>query len=261
MMEYQLIRGSTANHEIPNSAFLYGESVFTTIKVVLGVSYFWNDHWQRLKENVAWLWGNDISPLKEIIKKSLEESLEGFKLGAIRITFYKLGSKLQWVIHGKKLDRVHLSPLLLKTVFHPCFSEQRPNTIKLGVYGEILKVKREVQGEGWDDILLMNRERNLLETTFGNLVLTKGQCAIFPHYEKGYLSGITKKHLMIALKEKNWKVEERVVHFSELPEMDSAWVTSSISGVRAVEKIDQVVFTANSSLGSIWLEYLGSFHE
>ena len=75
-----------------NRAFLYGESVFTTLRMVNGEFQDWEAHFERLRKGVEYVYGpfTDEESWVAILKNRLE-SLKHHESGdkVIRFTIYR----------------------------------------------------------------------------------------------------------------------------------------------------------------------------
>lgn len=263
-MDYQLLK-SSHSPSFENSAFLYGQSCFTTIKIVLRKAHFLDDHWERLERNTKWLWNEDINSFKQDILSSVEDFCKSARLAALRISFFKQEENLAWAIHQCKLDRVHQTAINLKTVNHPSFNPERPNYIKAGSYFDIIRQKDQAIQNGFDDILLTHQNK-FIESSFGNIVVVKNDeiiCA--PELAYGMLSGITRKYFMKSLKASGLDIFEEDISIDELKDIKVAFITSSIKGVVAVAKINETSLESDSEevlkYISLWREYVEKHHE
>ena len=263
-MDYQLLK-SSHSPTYENSAFLYGQSCFTTIKIALRKAHFIEDHWERLKGNAQWLWNEEIEIFKDEVFSHVDEFCKTARLAAIRISFFKQDEKIAWVIHQSKLDRVHQAPLNLKTIVHPSFNPIRPNFIKAGSYFDIIRQKDQAIQNDFDDILLTHQNK-FIESSFGNIIFIKNDGKLYaPVSEYGMLSGITRKHFLKSLIASGLEVIEEDVSTDEFKEIKAAFVTSSIKGVVTVAKINETSLETETEevlkYISLWREYVEKYHE
>lgn len=244
-----------------SSAFLYGQSVFTTLKIVLREVYFWDDHWQRLEQNTQWLWQRSLQDKRDEIEACVFGYKKSARLAALRISIFKVDDELGWAIHECKLDRIHQTPLKIKLTEHPAFIQRRPHYVKMAAYGDVLRVKEQYLKEGFDDVLF-SHEHKIAESIFGNIFfLMKSGEVVTPASEYGILMGITRHHVIKALEEKGRQVSQREFFCHELDHVSGAFLTSSIQGVRFIEKIDQLELKCESDeVITIWRNYLEHNH-
>ena len=253
-----------------NSAFYWGESVFTTFLMEEGGYFFLEDHWKRVSLARRWQWGGgegeSSCPPQELLTCLREQQGAGRK--RVRLTFF-----LQGDLEGEKREHWLLrfspatsqkaeAPLKLKCLAHPHLAWQRPSQVKVGNYSECLRLYRQGRCEGFDDILfwvLDEGKEEIYETVFRNIFFFKDDEIFTPPQRKGMLSGITRRHFIHCLKSRGIKVQERSCLLSWAMSAQGALLTSSVAGLACVGKLGEQSYSNGNwpleKYGRDWQEY------
>jgi branched-chain amino acid aminotransferase len=122
---------------------------------------------------------------------------------------------------------------------------------------KILNVVASVYAEenGYDNCLLVNSDKNVVEAINGNLFLVKGTQIKTPPLNDGCLDGIIRKKLVeiIGATEGLELVEESISPF-ELQKADELFLTNSIVGIQSIGKYRKKEFgndVAKSLIGKL----------
>lgn len=242
---------SLASH---NRGFLYGDAVFETIKAVNGKLLFWEDHYFRLMASMRILRMEiPMSFTPDFLEQELLKTIDATGLSnnpaRVRITVYRAGA-------GKYLPEsnevgYHAFAKALKQPFYTL--PDTPYEVELYkdhyVNADILSTLKttnkvlHVTGSlfakenGYDNCLLINNKKNVVEALQGNLFLVKGTTIKTPPLEDGCLRGIIRKQLLsIIPQKKEYVLEESSISPFELQKADELFITNTIMGIRPVTK-------------------------
>lgn len=249
----ELVEQTAVNIE-ENRAFLYGDAVFETIKVLDGKILFAEDHYFRLMAAMRILrmeipmdFNADFFE-NEILKtvKAQKSSANSF---VVRMTCYrKDGGKylpknrsIGYFITARPLAHdiyeyntqayevdlfkdFHISKHLLSTI---------KTTNKLvHITASIFADENDLQ-----NVLLINDEKNVVEATNGNIFLISGNQIITPPTSDGCIGGIMRKKIIERIsKWEGFEFIERSISPFELQKADEFWITNVIMGVQPVSK-------------------------
>lgn len=212
-----------------DSAFLHGESIFITCKVVSGDIYDWDRHFIRLLDGVQKYFGYDeVKALNKEILESLKQAPLIDLSGALRVTVFKgADSSLKFNIATKPMQSFVKKDVVLKLVKR--VQSGLLDEFKIGSYGKEFYLKRLAQKSGADDILFYG-EGKIFETSVANIFFRKGTETFTP--QSGIYKGITREKLI-----ENHGVVERDIHLSEVDCFDEIYLGSSLYEKVNVKKI------------------------
>ena len=244
------IHSISAEAAFLQSAFLWGDSLFTTFNLEEGKSLFFEDHWERLEQAFQFQWNKRFETLKwqELFKKVSQNHNGNFR---VRLTFYyELNEELQGLFLFQPLCE-GVSKLSLSLRPLPILAKERSSIVKTGQYGDTIRVLNQAKAEGFQEVLFEN-DGFLHECTFGNIFLFKENQVFTPSLKKGMLEGVTRRHFLNFLKEKRFEIFENEIAIEECKRMDALFVTNSSKGLCAVEKLDNLKFNANEAMIESW---------
>lgn len=225
-----------------NSAFLYGESVFTTCLVKNGEIELWQEHFEQLVANAVkffFLEQQDSSKVKEMVLEALK-SVE-VSDGALRISIYSnetnaLTSKsdLSNLVVDISQRKIAWSKEAYK--LKTCYRSQDTllDELKIGSYGKEFYLKQIAINEGFDDVLFCC-DKKIYESSTANIFFIKGEKLLTP--KSGIYKGIIRKKII-----ENNDVEQRDILFEELENFDGVFITNSLFKILPVVQIDNVCF-------------------
>jgi branched-subunit amino acid aminotransferase/4-amino-4-deoxychorismate lyase len=233
-----------------NRSFLYGDSVFETIlaeeKILL-----WDKHYARLLKAAAaiglsWLPLHTEDYLRFQIRKTLQEN--SCHRATVRVSvFRREGGK-----YRPETDAcsylIQVEPILQNPYAFP------EKGLSCDLYRDILKpvnvlssfktgnaliytlAARKASREALGEILLLNTENRLCESSSGNIFLVKEGTISTPSLDEGCVDGIMRSHLIGLLRKEGITVQERSIHVKEKEEADELWISNSTRGIRWVSR-------------------------
>lgn len=247
-----------------NRAFLYGDAVFETVKIVNSKILFLEDHYFRLMSSMRIIrmeipMNFTMEYLEEQIlalvkNKHLEASARA------RITVYRNDggnylpktNTVSFLINAERLDSVLYSidqmeyVVDLYTDFY--VAKQLLSSIKttnklVHITGSIFADENSL-----DNCLLLNDSKNVIEALQGNLFMLKGNRLITPPVSEGCLNGVMRKQIVaLAKKIENVEVVEEVISPFDIQKSDELFITNVIKGIQPVTKYRKKEFTTNFS--------------
>lgn len=237
-----------------NRGFLYGDAVFETIKAVNGKLLFWEDHYFRLMASMRILRMEipmNFTPdfLEKELLKTIEASSLSQHAARVRITVYREGegkylpavNEVGYYAFAKALD--HPFYALPATPYEvELYKDHYVNAAILSTLKTTNKVLHVMgslyaRENGYDNCLLINNKKNVVEALQGNLFLVKGNVIKTPPLEEGCLRGIIRKQLLqIIPQKKEYVLEESAISPFELQKADELFITNTIIGIRPITK-------------------------
>ncbi len=255
-----------------NRGFLYGDGVFETLKVVNGKLLFWEDHYFRLMAAMR-IMRMEI-PMKftpEYLEKELKETIisSGLidKTCRVRITVYRSGAGTylpeERGVGFYAFAKAHPHPfyLLDDTPYKvELYKDHYVNADLLSTIkttNKALHVTGSIwaQDNGYDNCLLVNNEKNIVEALQGNLFLVKGTVIKTPPLKDGCLRGIIRKQLIEIIKLlPEYELQEVSISPFELQKADELFITNTIIGIRPITKYRKKIYV--NTVASMLLQKL-----
>lgn len=244
-----------------NRGLRYGDSVFETIRVNGGKILFWEDHYLRLMASMRILrmdipMNFTMEYLEAQVQETLAKSgLEG-KDARVRLTVYRINGGLytptnrgvEFLIEAATLETPfyqiadagyevelfkdhYMAPGLLSSVK----SNNRALNILAGIFAE---------ENDYQNCLLVNTDKKVVEAINGNLFLVKGTKIKTPPVADGCINGVLRKNLIEVIKKTGeYELVEESISPFELQKADELFITNVISGVIPVGKYRKKKFS------------------
>ena len=255
-----IIEESNARISIDNRGLLYGDAVFETIKYSGGKILFWEDHYFRLMASMR-IMRMDIpmtfTPefLQDEISKIVTANEIGNAAARVRLTVWRNpGGKytpvdrgVSYMISLEKLDNpfyvLSEEPYQVELfkdfyVNSGLLSTLKSNNRLVNVLGSIYAEEND-----YDNCLLLNEKKQVIEALNGNLFLVSGYKIKTPPLTDGCLNGIMRKKLIEVIGElPDYVLEEESVSPFELQKADEMFVTNVITGIIPVTQYRKKVF-------------------
>ena len=273
-----LIVSNDTNILTRNRAFLYGDAVFETVKIMDSKVLFLEDHYFRLMSSMRVIrmeipMNFTMEYLEEQIL-TLAKSKNMAISSRARITVYRndggyylpQDNTVSFLISAESLDNAFYSidkkdyVVDLYTDFY--ISKQLLSSIK--TTNKIINITASIfaNENGLDNCLLLNDSKSVIEALQGNLFMLKGNTLITPPVSEGCLNGVMRKQILtLARKIKNLEVVEEVISPFDLQKADELFITNVIKGIQPITKYRKKEFTTdlasklvrnlNDTLGSV----------
>ena len=199
---------------------------------------------------------------KDLLVKILDSNRLNDVPSRVRITFYREGrgyylpknQSTSFIIETEKLKnkKFELNNLGLKvSIYRENFvskcqiSNVKTNNRIINVISSIYADENRL-----DDVILLNGEKNITETSKGNIFIVSQQGNIItPPLDDGCINGIIRT---VLIKSKQFPIIEKSISFSELMNAKEVFVTNVIQGVSWVEKLSNKIYDDDSSLNKIY---------
>jgi branched-chain amino acid aminotransferase len=247
-----------------NRAFLYGDGVFETLKVVNQKVLFLEDHYFRLMASmriVRMQIPNNFT--LEYFEEQVISTAQATNCAAsarIRFTVFRNDGgyylpqtrEVSFVIQASPLENVKYSFSdaayevdLYKDFF---ISKQLLSTIKttnkmISITGSIYAQENDL-----NNCLLLNNDKNVVEALNGNLFMLMGTKLITPPTEEGCLNGIARKQIIaLAKKMEGIEMVEAPISPFDLQKADELFITNSIQGIQPITQYRKKAYTTNVS--------------
>ncbi|HXH32464.1 MAG TPA: aminotransferase class IV [Bacteriovoracaceae bacterium] len=246
--------------ETLNRAFMYGESVFTTLRVVDGLMHNFDHHFERLRKGVEFVYGpfTEGEDWTALFRNRLETrcALEtGDKI--LRITVYQEQARglsrngilsiadLRINFQSSPLDLQHLSTqrtLRLRTC--PVVSRPLwwPGFLKSGDYlGSILAQKVYLKPED-DDLLFVSRDDTVLESSVANIFFVRHNKLYTAPTGPNVLEGVMRRKVIEVACEYFDEFHEVETTLEQAFKADAVFGSNSIRGLFLISHVDDTEF-------------------
>ncbi len=236
-----------------NRAFLYGDAVFETVKIVNSKVLFLEDHYFRLMASMRVVRMeipmNFTMEYFEEQMVSLAVNNDFSKSSRARITVFRndggtylpLTNTISFLVHVVGIENILYSfgqkeyEVDLYKDFY--ITKQLLSSIK--TTNKILNITASIfaHENGLDNCLLLNDSKNVVEAIQGNLFMLMGNKLITPPVSEGCLNGVMRKQILeIAKKVEAIEVVEEAISPFDLQKADELFVTNVIKGIQPITK-------------------------
>lgn len=244
-----------------NRGLLYADALFETIKVSAGKLFFWEDHYFRLMASMRILrmeipMNFTMEYLEEQIQKTLQESDRSQAYRVKVLIWRKSGGKyrphtndIEYLISYEKLenpfytlsDRPYTVELFKDYYVNSGLLSTLKSTSKtINVLGSIFAKEND-----FDNCLLLNENKQVVEALNGNLFLVSGYKIKTPPLSDGCLNGIIRKQLIAIIGQlPDYILEEASVSPFELQKADELFITNTIVGIQPITKYRKKEFVS-----------------
>jgi branched-chain amino acid aminotransferase len=247
---------------------LRGYAVFDFLRTYNQKPFYLDDHLKRLLNsakliglkhnyNLKFLRKITLQTLKKNIKKGTEYNIRIILTGGESKDFISPSKPnlIVMITPLKKLDeKLYQKGGKLITKI----SERILPQAKTIIYTSAVKFIQEAKKKGAIEVLLLDKNKKILECTTSNFFAVIDGKLITPSTEK-ILPGITRKIVINLAKKLKIPVIERDIHFNEIKKFDEAFITASNKEILPIIQIDN--FKINNHPGPITKTLLKKLRE
>lgn len=256
----ELIADDQPIYFVDNRGFKFADAVFETLKYKNGKLVYTEAHYFRLMASLRML--RMDAPMHFTLEYFESEILKTIKVNnfdsAARIRFtvfrkngglYKpLLNEIEFVIEVGSLNediKAHYELEIYKDfyVYSGLLSTIKSTSKTLNVIASIF-----ADENGYDNCILINENKQVVEAINGNVFLVKGNTIITAPLSEGCLNGIIRSKLIELLKRnKEYELEERPISPFELKKVDEVFITNSIIDIQPVMKYRKKIYNTTIS--------------
>ena len=247
-----------------NRSFRFADGVFETMRYTKGEIAFFEDHYFRLMADMRIL--RMEIPLNwspEYLESEIIKTLEGNALqngpARIRFTVFRKGAGGYTPETRSVESLVEVSPLIDEEYILPeagiklqLFQDHHKPT---GLLSNLKSNNGQVytlagifaEENGFDDCVLINEHKCLVEGIQSNVWLVYGKTIKTPSLSEGCVKGVLRTNLLNYLPKWGYEVsEERITPF-ELQRADEVWMTNTIRGIEWVKQYRKKEYSADEA--------------
>ncbi len=258
------IQVQEANILTQNRAFLYGDAVFETVKIVNSKILFLEDHYFRLMSSMRVIRMEiPMNFTMEYFEEQILALVKSKKMetsARARITVYRNDggyylpktNTVSFLVNAESLDNalyvINEKEYVVDLYTDFYVTRQLLSSIK--TTNKIINITASIYADenGLDNCLLLNDGKNVLEAMQGNIFMLKGNTLVTPPVSEGCLNGVMRKQILaLARKMENLEVLEGVISPFDLQKSDELFVTNVIKGVQPVTRYRKKTFATNFS--------------
>ncbi|MFC6877825.1 aminotransferase class IV [Flavobacterium myungsuense] len=236
-----------------NRAFLYGDGVFETVKIINNRILFLEDHYFRLMSSMRILrmeipMNFTMEYFEEQIKLVVNTNNYSDAVRA-RITVYRNPggyylpetNTISFLIHSLPIENKFYSINsneyevdLYKDIY---VSKQLLSTLK--TTNKVINITASIYAKENDlqNCLLLNEDKNVVEAVQGNVFMLMDNKLITPPISEGCLNGIMRKQILAIVKKMdNIEVVEEAISPFDLQKANELFITNVIKGIQPITK-------------------------
>ena len=247
-----------------NRAFLYGDAVFETVRIVNSKILFLEDHYFRLMSSMRVIRMEiPMNFTMEYLEEQILALATAKNLTAAaraRITVYRKDgghylpktNTVSFLVNVEALESTQYAVNQGEYVvdLYTDFYVTRHLLSSIKTTNKIINITASIFAEenGLDNCLLLNDTKNVVEALQGNIFMVKGNTLITPPVSEGCLNGVMRKQILaLARKMENLEVMEAVISPFDLQKSDELFVTNVIKGIQPITKYRKKEFATKVS--------------
>ena len=271
MINYNENYINKSDSDLLNRGFLYGDSVFESIRIVNNKIIFWEDHYMRLMSSMRIIrieipqsYTPDFFKLQ--ITNTISKVNSSFT-GRVRLTIFREGggyytpelSSPSFIVNCSVIDskEFFLKDSEFKVDLFKDYYIQNDLLSNLKTNNKLINVLAGIYANenNLDNCILLNNKKNVTEFLNGNLFIVRGNKIITPNLDSGCLKGIMRKKIIEYVKLlPEFSIEETVISPFDLLSANEIWLTNSISGIINVTNYRNKSFS--NDVAKIFIDFL-----
>lgn len=247
-----------------NRAFLYGDAVFETVKIVNSKILFLEDHYFRLMASMRVV--RMEIPMNFTMEYIEEQILlvainnEVTESSRVRITVYRNGggyylpkeNSVSFLINAQLLENKLYSFDLkeYEVDLYKDFYVTKQLLSSIKTTNKIINITGSIfaNENGLDNCLLLNDSKNVIEALQGNIFMLFGKKLITPPISEGCLNGVMRKQILVLAKKiDDLEVVEEVISPFDLQKADELFITNVIKGIQPITRYRKKTFAVKLS--------------
>ncbi|ARV08216.1 aminotransferase class IV [Winogradskyella sp. PC-19] len=250
----KLLNNSEAKIDISNRGYKYGDALFETIRVVSGKVLFLEDHYFRLMASMR-IMRMDI-PMNFTMEFFEEEIIKTVKANEFSGNSARVRLNVDRGEGGKYIPNQNANVnfnIVAETLNNPFYQTNNFKDYIVDLYKDFYVAPGLLSGlksnnkaiqvigsiyakeNGWNNCLVLNTNKSIIEALNGNLFLVKGENIKTPPLEDGCLKGVMRKQILSLLQNNpNYNIEEASISPFELQKADELFITNTIVGIQSI---------------------------
>jgi branched-chain amino acid aminotransferase len=247
-----ILRPEDAKVSVYDRGFLYGDSVFETIRTYGGRAFALDEHMRRLErsaERVAIPMPLDRQALAIEVERAIHGA--GNAESYVRVMISRgsgpLGLDASLATHPLRVVLIEPLKLLPSSMYRDGVSVITQRTeragdaahgAKVGNYLTSVLALRKAKAQGAHEVLIVDVAGRVVEGTTSNVFIVRGATLVTPPEEAGILPGITRAHLLSIAASAGLAVELSSITPADVLAADEVFLSSSLREVLPVVAVD-----------------------
>ncbi len=116
---------------------------------------------------------------------------------------------------------------------------------------EQVLIKSKKLPSGFEDWLVMDQKRNVIESSMANLFLVDGNNVITPSIALAGVAGVMREQVIYALIARGFDLHIHDVSYQQLSQFEHGFITNSLFGLVDINRIDNLTYARSSFTHSI----------
>jgi branched-chain amino acid aminotransferase len=258
MIDGRLVEPAEARIDVWDRGFLYGDSVFETLRTYGQKPFRLQAHLARLERSAA-LVRLQLPVPSEQLARELNEAVaaqpEGESLVRLMVTRgvgRELGLDPVLALHPTRVVFVvslRPPPLLHyeQGVVVVTYRTERPSDhtaasgAKIGNYLVAVLAAERARAAGAVEALVLDRADNVVEGTTSNVFAVVSGALVTPPVSAGILAGITRELILELARDLRFEIREQVLSLEELYGAEEVFISSSVREMLPVVRVDDTL--------------------
>ena len=248
---------------INNRAFLFGDSVFETLRIINNKIIFWEDHYFRLMSSMRIIRldiPDNYTPdflQKNILKLHKMVSKNGHSRIRINVFRFSEGkytpenNKSSFMISCDEISspefKINNGKYVIDLYKDYYLDNQLISSIKTN--NKIINVVASIYAKenGLNNCVLLNKDKMVTEFINSNIFIIKNDQIFTPTIKSGCLNGVLRKNLIYILKKSSYSIFERDISTFDLTQSDEVFGTNVIQGLFCVSNYRNKIYSNNQT--------------
>ena len=247
-----------------NRAFLYGDAVFETVKIVNDKILFLEDHYFRLMSSMRVIRMEiPMNFTMEYLEEQILNLVKGKNLensSRARITVYRndggyylpQNNSISFLINVEPLENrlYYIDKAEYKVDLYTDFYIAKQLLSSIKTTNRLINITASIYANenDLDNCILLNDSKNVIEALQGNIFMLNGNKLITPPVSEGCLNGIMRKQIIgLARTIENIEVVEETISPFDLQKADELFITNVIKGIQPITRYRKKEFVINLS--------------
>ena len=263
MINFNGIITDQSDQLINNRAFLYGDSVFETLRIIDNKIVFWEDHYFRLMSSMRIIRldiPDNYTPdflQKNILELHKMVSKNGHSRIRINVFRFSEGkyapdnNKSSFMISCNEISspefKINNGKYVVDLYKDYYLDNQLISSIKTN--NKIINVVASIYAKenGLNNCVLLNKDKMVAEFINSNIFIIKNHQIFTPTIKSGCLNGVLRKNLINILKKSSYSISERDISTFDLTQSDEVFGTNVIQGLFCVTNYRNKIYSNNQS--------------
>ena len=242
-----------------NRGFKYGDALFETLKVEGNSIIFSEDHYFRLMASMRMIRMKiPMTFTQEFFEDQINKTIGANQLMNARVRFIVFrkdgglylpnSNDIDFVVEVSKLNSYSKQVYEIDIFKDHYVLSGLLSTLKSN--NKLLNVVASVYADenGFDNCVLLNEKKNIVEAINGNIFLVKANSIVTPSLTEGCLKGIIRKKIIEMLqKDNDYEIIETEISPFELQKADEVFITNSIIGIQSVTQYKKKTYITKTA--------------